>query len=111
VSNLDRAGDAPLCLDCGACCHSGNAQLVELMGLDTVQVPSAHTQRAADGSQHMRMVADPAHDCLVCAAFGAGNACKIYEQRPFLCREFERGSAECLQAIADMSKKRSERTH
>jgi uncharacterized protein len=101
----------PECLDCGACCHTRNGRLVELLGADAITVPTAYAELEDDGTAHMRMIEDPAHDCLVCLALGSGNACQIYAQRPFLCREFERGSPECLQAIADMSRKRADRIH
>jgi uncharacterized protein len=101
----------PECLDCGACCHTRNERLVELLGADAITVPAEFRQSESDGTAHMRMIEDRAHDCLVCSALGAGNACQIYAQRPFLCREFERGSPECLQAIADMVRKRAERVH
>lgn len=101
----------PECLDCGACCHTRNPRLVELLGADSVRVPAKFTAFENDGTAHMRMEKDERHACWVCSALGAGNACQVYLQRPFLCREFERGSAECFQAIADMSAKLEDRMH
>jgi Fe-S-cluster containining protein len=100
----------PECLDCGACCHSINPRLIELLGGDLRSVPRAFVEDDNSGS-HMKMIADAKHDCLVCSALGDGNRCRIYEARPFLCREFERGSDECLAAIADLKKPAAERQH
>jgi uncharacterized protein len=100
----------PECLDCGACCHSVNPRLIELLGADRHTIPAAYVEEADDGA-NMRMLPDSVNGCHVCSALGPGNACKIYEQRPFLCREFERGSAECLQAIADLKRRPEERRH
>jgi uncharacterized protein len=108
---IDPLADFPQCLDCGACCHTHNPQLVELLGTDAVEVPAQYVEAGPEGTFHMQMVEDKAHDCLVCSALGEKNACKIYARRPFLCREFERGSPECRQAIADMKRKRAERLH
>jgi Fe-S-cluster containining protein len=100
----------PECLDCGACCHSINPQLVELLGGDLQSVPREFVEDDDSGS-HMKMAQDPKHDCFVCTALGAGNKCRIYDQRPFLCRQFERGSDECLAAIADLKKPAAQRKH
>ncbi len=104
-------GALPECLDCGACCHSQNPRLVELLGADAVRVPPALVERDPDGGTHMRMRPHAGRQCWVCAALQPDNACSIYAQRPFLCREFERGSPECLRAIADMTAPPGQRVH
>jgi len=101
----------PECLDCGACCHSINPRLVELLGADAHTVPEEFAEGDSSGGAHMRMLKDPACGGFVCSALGEKNACRIYERRPFLCREFERGSAECLAAIADRRKPLDQRRH
>ena len=107
--NVSRI-EVPQCLDCGACCRSINPRLVELLGRDLDTVPGAYIESDADGS-HLRMIAEKACGGLVCSALGEKNACRIYAQRPFLCREFERGSPECLAAIADRDKPVNLRRH
>jgi len=100
----------PDCLDCGACCHSINPCLVQLLGRDLDTVPEQYVESDRSGA-HLRMVEDKACGGFVCSALGEKNACRIYARRPFLCREFERGSPECLAAIADRSKPADLRLH
>jgi Fe-S-cluster containining protein len=102
--------NTPDCLECGACCHSINPTLVELLGVDRVAIPDRYGESDAEGGSHMRMSACESGG-FVCSALGEKNACRIYERRPFLCREFERGSPECHAAIADQKKPLKFRLH
>jgi len=104
------ATTVPECLECGACCHSVNPRLVELLGTDLQKVPREFAESDADGGVHLRMQVATCGG-YVCSALGEKNVCRIYAQRPFLCREFERGSPECLAAIADRGKPLEERRH
>ncbi len=92
--------DVPDCLACGTCCFTPNPRMVELLGIDEVATPEEWVVQEPDGSKHMRMLPTTVPGIWVCAAHGADHVCKIYARRPFLCREFERGSPDCQEAIA-----------
>ncbi len=92
------------CQACGACCiHAGD---VPVEASDD-PVPR-HLTRSVRGrigfgsweaERGTRVMARRA--CNSCAALsqsGGRNVCRIYDSRPSVCREFEAGSSECLEA-------------
>ena len=99
ISNRQSSIVNRQCKGCGACCHALNPQLVELLGCDQALVPGEYAAHRPDGGAHIRMIPAPSTGGWVCSALSAGNLCRIYAQRPFLCREFKRGSRECIEAI------------
>jgi Fe-S-cluster containining protein len=85
----------PECLECGACCFNKTGCYVLVRAPDherlgphaerlVEEVPPLAFMRMADGH---------------CAALNVdpelGWFCSVYEVRPRICREFERGSPEC----------------
>ena len=86
------------CKGCGACC---SGLFVELC--DTDNVPTKYTQ-PCDDARIMRQ-----HKDMSCIAFDRKTrACRIYKNRPLICRDFERGSNACLATLSG-SKRRLRR--
>lgn len=99
----------PDCLTCGACCAS------PFLGEGYIQLDAAEqTRLQRRGLPVLELVSDPedrivmlgtkinAQGERVCVALsgklGKKVACTVYDERPILCRQFEAGSPECLQA-------------
>lgn len=87
--------DAPPCLSCGACCFSALETYVCVTGADYARLGElAERVSGFIGNRcYMRM-----HEgrCAALAVDPAGRyVCSIYEQRPEVCRELERGSSAC----------------
>jgi Fe-S-cluster containining protein len=80
----------PACAGCGRCCH----QVVELVaGVDFV--PPAWVVEH-DGVRCLEQRGDGA-----CVALDPRTSlCTIYENRPQVCREFERGALLCRKILA-----------
>ena len=74
------------CSNCQACCCSS-----EVMIVTDTDVPSQHIYVDAHGSESMLRLDDG-----WCSALDRDTLmCSIYENRPWICREFEMGSYEC----------------
>ena len=78
------------CLDCGACCGPA-FDAVEISRQDPVR--RLHPERIIRifGRYSIRRTADN-H----CVALQADTKCSIYADRPRCCRDFEKGSANCI---------------
>jgi len=75
------------CSNCKACCCR-----LEVMIISDTGVPEEFILRDQYGSETMRRLDDG-----WCAALDRETyMCTIYENRPWICREFEMGSYECL---------------
>jgi Fe-S-cluster containining protein len=86
ATNLD---ELPACAGCGKCCHL----LVELAPFEH-DVPEALVV-VHDGLRCMDQHGDGA-----CIALDPGTQlCTIYERRPQVCRDFERGGSLCLRTV------------
>lgn len=80
-------GATVTCATCQACCCR-----LEVMLISDTGVPKAHISQDRWGGETMRRLDDG-----WCSALDRDTMlCTIYEQRPWICREFEMGSAECL---------------
>lgn len=85
------------CLTCGACCREAY-QAVEISTREPVVRLHPELVIAAGNRRKLR------RDGERCAALAGGHvpaesyACRIYEDRPRTCRDFARGSANCLDA-------------
>jgi len=81
--------DLPACAGCGKCCHL----LVELAPFGD-DVPEAYVVEHA-GVRCMDQQGDGA-----CIALDPDTQlCTIYDRRPQVCRDFERGGALCLRTV------------
>lgn len=81
------------CSNCRACCCR-----LEVMLITDTGVPERHIARDEWGGETMRRLADGWCSALDRDTF----LCTIYENRPWICREFEMGSDECLDERAEM---------
>jgi len=83
------------CANCKACCCR-----LEVMIIDDTGVPEKHIQRDSWGSETMRRLDDG-----WCSALDRETyMCTIYENRPWICREFEMGSYECREERSECLK-------
>lgn len=74
------------CSNCKACCCR-----LEVMIISDTGVPEEHIKRDYWGGETMLRLEDG-----WCSAMNRENyMCSIYENRPWICREFEMGSYEC----------------
>lgn len=82
------AVEKPTCLNCRAyCCR------LEVMLISDTGVPEEYISVDQWGAETMLRLDDG-----WCAAINRETfMCTIYENRPWICREFEMGSYECLQ--------------
>jgi Fe-S-cluster containining protein len=82
------------CLQCGACCFSQLDAYVRVTGEDYARL-GEHAEQATvflGNRCYMRME----HGHCASLEVSAGRyACRIYEQRPAICRALERGSPSC----------------
>ncbi|HEY5716296.1 MAG TPA: YkgJ family cysteine cluster protein [Psychromonas sp.] len=90
VKNLPAAEIS--CANCQACCCR-----LEVMIISETGVPDEYIARDEWGGETMLRSEDG-----WCSALDRNTLmCSIYEQRPWICREFEMGSYECITERAD----------
>ena len=75
------------CSTCQACCCR-----LEVMIISDTGVPSEHIATDKWGGETMLRLDDGLCSALDRETF----MCSIYEKRPWICREFEMGSYECI---------------
>jgi Fe-S-cluster containining protein len=85
----------PTCHGCGRCCVRTGPHLDVYVGPGEL-VPWSMTEEV-DGLRLMRRTAD--RSCV--ALDPRTRLCTIYDQRPWSCRELQRGDPDCLAACAD----------
>jgi Fe-S-cluster containining protein len=90
------------CLTCSACCR-GHAGVIPVSASDLVRFRAAGRPELAlrvvpghFGDEAMETRYDGA--CVHLGRPGLPHHCSIYEVRPDICGEFERGSWQCLEA-------------
>ncbi|HEY6882114.1 MAG TPA: YkgJ family cysteine cluster protein [Polyangiales bacterium] len=94
MNDGEASATIPDCLSCGACCFSRLETYARVTGDDHARLgPNADPLTVFIGNRcYMRI--EHGH----CAALDLSPgryACRVYEQRPAVCRELERGSASC----------------
>jgi Fe-S-cluster containining protein len=83
------------CKGCGACCSGLFVELCE-----TDNVPAKYTQ-PYDDARIMRQ-----HKDTSCIAFDRKiRTCRIYKNRPVVCRDFDRGGNACLATLSDYKRR------
>lgn len=93
----------PACLDCGCCCHASLATYVRVSGDDHARLgEAAETLTFFEGNRcYMRM--QDGH-CAALDHIQGQYVCRVYETRPQVCRDLERGSPACE---AEIERKRA----
>lgn len=102
----DRADDALDCLSCGACCRAGSDGRILIPADDLVRWHRIGrtdlTRRIQPGHFGLDAFAtNPDGSCTHLGTPSEPNACQIYEDRGTTCREFVRGSPQCLEFRRD----------
>jgi Fe-S-cluster containining protein len=98
--------DALDCLTCGACCRTGADGTILIPPEDLVYWRRLGRADIAEAVQpgHFGMVAFATDEAGACVHLGTAespNACRIYDVRGTTCRDFEKGSAQCLEFRRD----------
>lgn len=89
------------CLSCGACCRQASDGRILVPAEDIVRWKrqGRHDLLAQLVPGHFSELAFAFTESGACVHLGASdnaNACRIYENRGTTCREFEKGSRQCL---------------
>lgn len=94
------------CLSCGACCRTGTDGCILIPPKDLLRWREMGRDDITEAVQpgHFGMRGFATREDGSCWHLGtdeSANACKIYEIRGTTCREFERGSRQCLEFRRD----------
>jgi len=94
------------CLTCGACCRTGHDGRILVPKEDLVRWRRIGRADLCEQVQpgHFGEVGFATNDAGACVHLGTSlseHACQIYEVRGTTCREFERGSWQCLEFRRD----------
>jgi Fe-S-cluster containining protein len=84
------------CQFCGACCFSESTAYVPLTEADCERLGDDAANPTAEEGGARYMVMRRGH----CAALQVGAiafACSVYERRPAVCRELDRGTPACIE--------------
>ena len=89
----------PPCTQCGVCCFFEDPRYVMVFEEDSQRLGTRADEltREIGGRRFMRQ--EQGH-CIALHQHGEHWLCSIYEQRPRLCREFERGCEVCRTVVA-----------
>lgn len=85
----------PPCLSCGACCFAPGERYVRVTGDDHARLGDAAERLTVfiDNRCYMRM--QDGHCAALSVRADGSFVCSVYEARPDVCRELERGSPAC----------------
>src|SRR5689334_7994445 len=86
------------CMRCGACCFSESERHARVTGDDYERLGDAASLVTFIGNQAFMRIerADGIGRCIALALDATGTfACTIYDRRPAVCRDLERGSPAC----------------
>jgi Fe-S-cluster containining protein len=105
-ADVDASAPELDCLTCGACCRTGHDGRILIPEEDLVRWRRIGREDIALAIQpgHFGLEAFATHEDGSCVHLGTAaspNACQIYEIRGTTCREFERGSRQCLEFRRD----------
>lgn len=100
------AEELPPCNECGACCWTreefGRGGYVRLNDEDIKRLPHKYHLKVITESEFnvdrlgVRGTPATGYRCVALVGrIGEKTLCDIYEQRPELCRKYERGSVDC----------------
>ena len=96
------------CLSCGACCRTGRDGRILIPEQDLVRWRRQGRADLVAATQpgHFGLVGfatTPQGACVHLGTKVSDNACAIYDTRGTTCREFERGSTQCLEFRRDFA--------
>jgi Fe-S-cluster containining protein len=95
---------APPCLSCGSCCFSKLPTYARVTGTDHAQLGDrADELTAFIGNRCYMKLHDGRCQALVVDVASRRFVCSVYESRPAVCRELERGSGACRAEIQEKS--------
>ena len=94
------------CLQCGACCRTGSDGRILIPESDLVRWRESGRADIAEKVQpgHFGLIAfatDAQGACVHLGTAAGPHACQIYDIRGTTCREFEKGSPQCLEFRRD----------
>jgi Fe-S-cluster containining protein len=89
----------PECLRCGTCCFSASDAYVRVSGEDFARLGERAAALVAWSGNRAYMRMRDGRCAALRVAAGAF-VCTVYERRPRICRDLERGSPECEGEIA-----------
>ncbi len=93
IHDQDSPNPEVTCDTCQACCCR-----LEVMIITDTGVPERHIKTDKWGAETMKRLEDG-----WCSALDRNTKmCTIYENRPWICREFEMGSYECISERDDI---------
>ncbi|MFC1611365.1 YkgJ family cysteine cluster protein [Myxococcota bacterium] len=95
------------CQLCGACCFSDSDTYVPVNEPDRVRLgeDAGHFVRTDGRDQYLKM---RSYNCIALAVQAGIFVCTIYDRRPEICRELERGSPACREEF-EIKKDRARR--
>jgi uncharacterized protein len=82
------------CRRCGVCCFSEKPDYVAVTGADWARLGDA-AERVAHFVGHRAFMRMNAGHCAALEQRDGGHCCTIYDRRPQVCRDLERGSPQC----------------
>jgi len=90
------AEPAKACLDCGTCCFSLLDSYARVLGADHARLAGRAGELTVFIGNRCYMKMHDGHcGALVLEVLSGQFVCGVYEQRPDVCRELERGSPAC----------------
>jgi Fe-S-cluster containining protein len=91
----------PECLSCGTCCFSTLETYVRVSGDDYARLANRAEELTVFVGNRAYMRVDGGRCAALRVEPGARRfVCTVYDARPAICRELERGSPQCLGEIA-----------
>lgn len=91
---------APPCLGCGSCCFSELTEYVRVDGDDHARIGDQACQLTVFVGNRCYMKMEGGHcGALVIDIANRRFVCSIYETRPQICRDLERGASACRAEI------------
>jgi Fe-S-cluster containining protein len=96
---LEQAA-VPACLGCGACCFSQLTEYVRVDGKDYARIAELADELTVFEGNRCYMRMHEGHCAALLLDLSTRRfVCSIYEQRPEICRELARASAQCSAEI------------
>jgi Fe-S-cluster containining protein len=89
------------CLLCGTCCFSNLPEYIRVFGIDYDRLDDAARAYTHFIGNRCYMQIDDGHCAALQIQENGRFVCRIYPQRPDVCRSLERGSGSCAGELAE----------